>query len=142
MSDIKKLAAYMSKPEVFNEIASAPDANEKQRRIEKHKKLFLSGNHPGNFSTAANFSAACDEGGNPDAIHDADWDFATFSAKAREVTAFQRIKTIVAIANSSVRDNAKQYALQRNEIVKRNKAKKAEQDKQKKDKFVSHPNFY
>ncbi len=148
MSDIKKLAAFMSLPANFQYVTGSPNEAIRRQRINELKNKFLSGNpsgnlsgnRSGNFSTAANFSAACDEGGNPEAIPDADWDFATFNQKAREVTAFESIKRIVAVSN--VRDNAKQYALQRNEIVKRNKAKKAEQDKQKKSKFVSHPNFY
>ncbi len=57
-------------------------------------------------------------------IYDDCQTFADFNQKAKEQTAFGRIKSIV--ANSNVAASVKAYALQRNEIVKRNKAKKAE----------------
>lgn len=127
----------MSSKENFAYVNNAENDIEKRKRIDELKAKFLSGN----FSTVANFAAACDDVGNPDAIaYDDCATFAEYSAKAREVSSFGRIKSIV--ANSSVAASVKKYALQRNEIILRNKAKKAERDAQKKDKFLSHPSWY
>jgi hypothetical protein len=137
MIDIKKLAAYMSSKESFSYITSSPNDEIKRQRIDELKAKFLTGN----FAAAANFAAACDDGGNPDAIaYDDCSTFAEYSAKAREVSSFQRIKSLV--SHSNVAASVKKYALQKNEIILRNKAKKAERDAQKKDNFVSHPNWF
>ncbi len=124
----------MSKPEHFAYVNASPNDTEKKRRIDELKAKFLSGN----FSGAANFAAACDDVGNPDGIYDCD--FATFNQKAAEYTAIQNIKRLTLI--HSVKDSVRQYILQSNSVRAANRAKKAERDAQKKDKFVSHPNWF
>ncbi len=136
MIDIKKLAAFMSSKEIFSWVNAAPNETEKRKRIDEAKKKFLSGN----FSSVANFAAACDEIGNPDAIYDADWDFATFNQKAKEHTAFNDIKRLT-LAHS-VKDSIKQYLLQRNSVIKANKEKAKLKEKEKENNNVSRPFWY
>ena len=131
--DIKQLAAYMSKPEHFQYVNAAVNADDKQRRIEKLKADFMRLN----FSSV-NFSAEIADFGSPEGIYECD--FATFNEKARAFSSYQDIKRIVATHN--VRDSVRAYALQRNAVVKANKAKKAEKETLAKDKFVSHPSWY
>ncbi len=131
----------MSKPEHFQYVNASANDTEKRKRIDELKAKFLSGN----FSGVANFSAGyVEDFGNPESAESGIYDdcstFAEYSAKAKEQTAFGRIKSIV--ANSNVAASVKKYALQRNEIILRNKAKKAERDAQKKDSFVSHPGWF
>jgi hypothetical protein len=77
--------------------------------------------------------------GNPSGVYDSD-DFATFNIKAKQHTAFNDIKRLTVV--HSVKDSIKQYLLSRNSVIKANRAKKAERDAQKKDKFVSHPGWF
>ncbi len=67
-------------------------------------------------------------------------DFAEFNKAAKAESALFDIKRIV--ARSAVADSIKSYLTQRNSVIKANKAKAKEKELQKKDKFVSHPNFY
>lgn len=125
----------MSLPANFAYVNQATDAADKQKRIAELRRRF----EQSNFSAVAAFSADIADCGNESGVYDSD-DFATFNQKAKEFTAFQAIKRIVAVSN--VRESVKQYALQRNEIILRNRAKKAERDAQKKDKFLSHPGWF
>ena len=131
---MKALIKFMSEKNNFAYVCAATDAADKQKRIAELKKRF----EQSNFSGVANFSADIADLGNPSGVYDSD-DFATFNEKARAFSSYQDIKRIVATHN--VRDSVRAYALQRNEIIKRNKAKKAEKDKLAKDKFVSHPSY-
>jgi hypothetical protein len=135
----QSLAKFLSLPTNFKFICDSPNETEKKKRIAELKKKF---EQTSNFAT---FSAGyVEDFGNPESAESGIYDdcstFAEYSAKAREVSAFERIKSIVSVSN--IRENAKQWALQKNEIVRRNKAKKAERDAQKKDKFLSHPGWF
>jgi hypothetical protein len=123
----------MSLPANFAYVCSAPDSATKQKRIAELKNKFQA---QSNFT---DFSADIADVGNPSGVCDSD-DFATFNQKAKEKAAFDNLRVITARHN--VRDSVRAYALQRNEIIKRNKAKKAEKEKQKKDKFVRHPGWF
>ena len=93
-----------------------------------------------NFSSV-NFSADIEDVGNEEFsfMNDAQFNFADYNKAAKANFGLAEVKNIVARHN--VRDSVRAYALQRNEIIKRNKAKKAEKDKLAKDKFVSHPSY-
>jgi len=138
MINIQELARYMSSKENFSYVNASANDEIKRQRIDELKAKFLSGN----FSGVANFSNSgyCEDNGNESGIYDDCSTFAEYSAKAKEVSSFARIKSIV--ANNNVAASVRAYALQRNETVKKNKAKKAERDAQKRDKFVSHPSWY
>jgi hypothetical protein len=123
----------MSEKNNFAYVCSATDANDKQKRIAELKKRFQ------NQSNFADFSADIADAGNPSGVYDSD-DFATFNQKAKEHTAFNDIKRLTVV--HSVKDSIKKYLLQRNEVIAANKAKAKEKELQKKDKFVSHPNFF
>jgi hypothetical protein len=137
MIDIKKLAAYMSKPEHFKFVNDSQNDLEKRKRIEILKTQF--DKQSGNFSSV-NFSADIADCGNEfGGVYDSD-DFATFNQKAKEHTAFNDIKRLTVV--HLVKESIKKFLLQRNSVIKANKAKKAERDAQKKDNFVSHPNWF
>ncbi len=123
----------MSEKNNFAYVCSATNADDKQKRIAELKKRFQ------NQSNFADFSADIADAGNPSGVYDSD-DFATFNQKAKEYTAFNDIKRLTLV--HSVKDSIKKYLLQRNEVIKANKAKKAERDAQKKDNFVSHPGWF
>jgi hypothetical protein len=141
MIDIKLLTQFMSKPEHFAYVNASANDTEKRKRIDELKAKFLTGN----FSAAANFAAAFDTSdvGNPEmtdySIYDDCSTFAEYSAKAKEVTAFGRIKSLV--ANSNVAASVKTYALQRNESI-RAANKIAEAKKAKKKDNISRPFWY
>jgi hypothetical protein len=80
------------------------------------------------FSGQVNFS-----GGDGD-------DKADFLAPEKAETALFDIKRLV--ARSGVQESIKKFLLQRNSVIKANKAKAKEKELQKKDKFVSHPNWF
>jgi hypothetical protein len=107
-------------------VNGAKDAKDRQLRINSLKRKFERSNF-------ADFTGYVD--GNPDGVNDD-----AFGQPERQETALFDIKRL--IVKHDVRDSVRAYALQRNEIVKRNKAKKAERDEQKRDKFLSHPNFF
>ncbi len=130
---MKQLIKFMSEKNNFAYVCSATDANDKQKRIAELKKRFQ------NQSNFADFSADIADAGNPSGVYDSD-DFATFNQKAKEHTAFNDIKRLTVV--HSVKDSIKKYLLQRNEVIAANKAKAKEKELQKKDKFVSHPNFF
>jgi hypothetical protein len=123
----------MSEKNNFAYVCSAPDSATKQKRIAELKQKFQS------QSNFANFSADIADLGNPSGVYDSD-DFATFNIKAKQHTAFNDIKRLTVV--HSVKDSIKQYLLSRNSVIKANRAKKAERDAQKKDKFVSHPGWF
>jgi hypothetical protein len=125
----------MSLPANFAYVNAATDAADKQKRIAELKRRF----EQSNFSAVAAFSADIADCGNESGVYDSD-DFATFNQKAKEKAAFDNLRLIT--ARHSVRDSIKQYLLQRNEVIKANKAKKAERDAQKKDNFLSHPGWF
>ena len=142
--DVGELARYLSQKSVFDFVNAAPNAQEKQRRIEDAKKQFFASQSnftapPVNFST----SGYCEDFGNPEmtdfSIYDDCRTFAEFSAKAKQETAIQKVKSLV--LNHDVAASVRAYSLQRNSVVAANRAKKAEREKQKKDKFVSHPSW-
>jgi hypothetical protein len=130
---MKALIKFMSEKNNFAYVCSATNADDKQKRIAELKKRFQ------NQSNFADFSADIADAGNPSGVYDSD-DFATFNQKAKEYTAFNDIKRLTLV--HSVKDSIKKYLLQRNEVIKANKAKKAERDAQKKDNFVSHPGWF
>jgi hypothetical protein len=72
----------------------------------------------------------------------ADFNFDDFNKQAKAETALFTIKRLVARSGSGVADSIKKYLLQRNSVIAANKAKAKEKELQKKDKFVSHPNFF
>ncbi len=130
---MKALIKFMSEKNNFAYVCSAPDSATKQKRIAELKQKFQS------QSNFANFSADIADLGNPSGVYDSD-DFATFNIKAKQHTAFNDIKRLTVV--HSVKDSIKQYLLSRNSVIKANRAKKAERDAQKKDKFVSHPGWF
>jgi hypothetical protein len=70
----------------------------------------------------------------------ANFNFDDFNKQAKAETAIFTIKQLV--ARSGVQASIKKFLLQRNSVIAANKAKQKEKELQKKDKFVSHPNFY
>ena len=70
----------------------------------------------------------------------AEFDFDEHNKAAKAHFGLSDIKNIVARYN--VKDSIRQYILQRNSVIAANKAKAKEREAQKKDKFVSHPNWY
>lgn len=138
MINIQELARYMSSKENFSYVNGAANDTEKKRRIDELKTKFLAiGNTSGNFSSV-NFSAEIADFGSPEGIYECD--FATFNSLAKEKTAFDDIKRLTVV--HSVKDSIKKFLLQRNSVTAANRAKKAERDAQKKDKFVSHPGWF
>lgn len=138
MIDIKLLTQFMSKSENFAYVNNAENDIEKRKRIDELKAKFLTGN----FSSAtANFSNSgyCEDNGNESGIYDDCSTFADFNTKAREVSSFQRIKSLV--ANSNVASSVRAYALQRNESI-RAANKIAEAKKAKKKSSSSSPFWY
>jgi hypothetical protein len=67
-------------------------------------------------------------------------DFADFNLAAKAESALFDIKRLTVV--HSVKDSIKKFLLQRNSVTAANRAKKAEKEKQKKDKFVSHPGWF
>jgi hypothetical protein len=112
MIDIKKLAAYMSKPEHFQYVNGAKDAKDRQLRINSLKRKF----ERSNFADFAN--SYVEDYGNPDA---------DFLLPERQETCLNDIK--IECVKFGVRDSIKQYLTQRNSVIKRNKQRKAEADK-------------
>jgi hypothetical protein len=125
MIDIKKLAQFMSKPEHFQYVNAAKDANEKQLRINSLKRKF----EQSNFANFAN--SYVEDYGNPEA---------DFLLPERQETSLNDIK--IECVKFGVRDSIKQYVLQRNEVSRRNRAKQKEKEKAKENKHVSHPFWY
>jgi hypothetical protein len=82
------------------------------------------------FSGEVNFSGG--DGG----------DESDFLAPERAETALFTIKRLVARSGSGVADSIKKYLLQRNSVIKANKDKARLKEKEKQNKFVSHPNWY
>ena len=123
----------MSKPEHFQYVNAAVNADDKQKRIEKLKADFMRLN----FSSV-NFSSEIADMGSPDGIYECD--FATFNNLAKEKAAFDNIRRLTVV--HSVKDSIKKFLLQRNSVVAANRAKAKEKEIQKKDKFVSHPSWY
>jgi hypothetical protein len=70
----------------------------------------------------------------------ADFNFDDFNKKAKAETALFTIKRLV--ARSGVSESIKTYLLQRNEVIKANKDKAKLKEKEKENRFVSHPNWY
>jgi hypothetical protein len=108
--DIKKFAIYLSKPEHFQYVNAAKDANERQLRINSLRRKF-------DQSDFANFTGFTD--GNPDGVNDD-----AFGQPERTETALFDIKRL--IVKHDVRDSVKEYVLQRNSTIAANKKKKAE----------------
>jgi hypothetical protein len=67
-------------------------------------------------------------------------DKADFLAPEKAETALFDIKRLV--ARSGVAESIKKFLLQRNEVIKANKDKAKLKEKEKENKFVSHPNWY
>ncbi len=132
---MNQLIKFFSLPANFAYVNAATDAADKQKRIAELKRRF----EQSNFSAVARFSADIADCGNESGVYDSD-DFATFNQKAKEFTAIQNIKRLTLI--HSVKDSVRQYILQSNSVRAANRAKKAERDAQKKDKFVSHPGWF
>lgn len=140
MINTQELARYMSSEENWNYVTSSPNDEIKRQRIDELKARFLSGNF-----AAVNFAANpyVEDGGNPAAdesgIYDDCSTFAEYSTKAREVTAFGRIKSL--IANNNMRESLKTFILSRNSQI-RTANKIAEAKKEKKKSNVSRPFWY
>jgi hypothetical protein len=130
---MKPLIKFFSLPANFAYVNAATDAADKQKRIAELKKRFES------QSNFANFSADIADLGNPSGVYDSD-DFATFNQKAKEKAAFDDIKRLTVVHR--VKDSIKTYLLQRNEVIKANKDKAKLKEKEKENRFVSHPNWY
>ncbi len=111
--DIKKFAIYLSKPEHFQYVNAAKDANERQLRINSLRRKF-------DQSDFANFTGFTD--GNPDGVNDD-----AFGQPERTEQAIFDIKRLC--IKHDVRDSVKQYLTSRNSVIKRNKQRKAEADK-------------
>jgi hypothetical protein len=112
MIDIKKLAAYMSKPEHFQYVNGAKDAKDRQLRINSLKRKF----ERSNFADFAN--SYVEDYGNPDA---------DFLLPERQETSLNDIK--IECVKFGVRDSIKKYILQRQSTIAANKKKKAEAEK-------------
>jgi hypothetical protein len=67
-------------------------------------------------------------------------DNADFLAPEKAETALFDIKRLV--ARSGVAESIKKFLLQRNEVIKANKDKAKLKEKEKENRFVSHPNWY
>jgi hypothetical protein len=80
------------------------------------------------FSGEVNFSGG--DGG----------DEADFFAPEKAENALFTIKRLV--AKAGVQDSIKKYLLQRNSVIAANKAKQKEKEKQKANRFISHPSWY
>ena len=133
----KDFIKFISSGENFAYVNGAANPAERERRKLELKKRFDAG-----FSSAtANFSnPAVEDIGNESGIYDDCSTFAEYSAKAREVSAFGRIKSLVAVSN--VRESAKQWALQKNEIRRRNNAKQKEKEKAAQNPNISKPFWF
>lgn len=92
-----------------------------------------------NFSSVVNFSSDIADFGSPSGVYASD-DFATFNRKAREFSSLMEIKRLTLAA--SVKNSIKQYLTSRNETIKRNRERKAEQKNEKKNNNVSRPFWY
>lgn len=148
-SDVRALARFMSTDENFSYVAKAANHTEKRKRIDELRNKFLTGggNPSGEFSAendswVQKMGADVSDVGNEEFsfLNDTEFDFAAFNRAAKAETGIQAIKRIVATHN--VRESAKAHALRVNEVTRRNKARKAEADKEKKDNFVSRPFWY
>jgi hypothetical protein len=69
-----------------------------------------------------------------------DFDFDEHNKKQKAETAIFSIKRLV--ARSGVQESIKKFLLQRNEVIKANKDKAKLKEKQKENRFVSHPSWY
>jgi hypothetical protein len=76
----------------------------------------------------------------PDEADGANFNFDDFNKQAKAETAIFTIKQLV--ARSGVQESIKKFLLQRNSVIKANKAKQKEKEKEKQNKHVSHPNWY
>jgi hypothetical protein len=132
---MNQLIKFFSLPANFAYVNAATDAADKQKRIAELKRRF----EQSNFSAVAAFSADIADCGNESGVYDSD-DFATFNVKAKEFTAFNDIKRLTVVHR--VKDSIKTYLLQRNEVIKANKDKAKLKEKEKENRFVSHPNWY
>jgi hypothetical protein len=111
--DIKKFAIYLSKPEHFQYVNAAKDANERQLRINSLRRKF-------DQSDFANFTGFTD--GNPDGVNDD-----AFGQPERTETALFDIKRL--IVKHDVRDSTQRFILQRRSVIEANKKKKAEAER-------------
>jgi hypothetical protein len=109
MIDIKKLAAYMSKPEHFAFVNAAKDAKDRQLRINSLKRKF----EQSNFANFAN--SYVEDYGNPDA---------DFLLPERQETALFDIKRL--IVKHDVRDSIQEYVTKQNKIRQRNRQRVAD----------------
>ncbi len=125
MIDIKKLAAYMSKPEHFQYVNGAKDAKDRQLRINSLKRKFEQSNF-------ADFTGFVD--GNPDGVNDD-----AFGQPERTEQAIFDIKRLC--IKHDVRDSIREYVLKSNAVRKANKAKK-QSEKAKENNNVSRPFWY
>lgn len=80
-----------------------------------------------NFSSVANFSSDYSDFGSFDGIYDGE-DTAEYNAKAREVASMSDIRRLT-LAHS-IKSNLQEWILKKNNIVKRNRAAKAERQKE------------
>jgi len=107
--DIKKFAIYLSKPEHFQYVNAAKDANERQLRINSLKRKF----EQSNFANFAN--SYVEDYGNPDA---------DFLLPERQETALFDIKRL--IVKHDVRDSIQEYVTKQNKIRQRNRQRVAD----------------
>lgn len=133
--DVKALTAFMSQKSVFDFVNAAENDKEKHERIEQMKHKFLSGQS--NFSSVnfaadnfhappVNFAADMSDFGNPSGVYEAD-DYEDYSRQAKAEFAIQQIRRLT--LSSTIKDNLKEWILKRNAITKRNRERKAEQQK-------------
>ena len=123
------LTKFLSEKSNFAYINSSIDAKQRNERLAELKNKFLaSGNTSGNISSVR-FSADLEDVGNEEFsfLNDAQFNFADYNKAAKANFGLAEVKNIVARHN--VRDSIKQWLLQRNSVIKRNKARKAEADK-------------
>jgi hypothetical protein len=114
--DIKKFAIYLSKPEHFQYVNAAKDANERQLRINSLRRKF-------DQSNFADFTGFTD--GNPDGVNDD-----AFGQPERTEQAIFDIKRLC--IKHDVRDSTQRYILQRQSTIAANKKKKAEAERLRK----------
>jgi hypothetical protein len=107
-----------------NQYAKSLKTRKKKDEVTKDDGLTFSGEV--NFSDTGNDKA--------------DFNFDDFNKQAKAETALFTIKRLV--ARSGVAESIKKYLLQRNEVIKANKDKAKLKEKEKENRFVSHPNWY
>jgi hypothetical protein len=147
----KEYIKWLSQPSQMDYISNSANAAEREKRKAELKNRF----EKSNFAEFSNSSSGDDNGswvqamgaavedvGNEEFsfMNDAEFNFAAFNQSAKQETAFQSLRRIVAVSN--VRESAKQWALQKNEIRRRNKAKQKEKEKAEHNPNVSKPFWY